>query len=83
MAYGVIAHFEPLSLSKFFDPSTPSMREGRDGEREKKENNDENIGPLTSLPVDRLNGCRLRLQRRRSCQLEFKYKVHSKHKVYS
>ena len=29
---GVIGHFEPLSLNKFFDPSTPSMRKGRDGE---------------------------------------------------
>ena len=28
----VIAHFEPLSLNKFFDPSTPSMRKGRDVE---------------------------------------------------
>ena len=35
------------------------MRKGRDGEWKKKmengmENNDENSGPLTSLPVDRL-----------------------------
>ena len=30
------------------------------------ENNGENRGPLTSLPVNRLNGDRL--QRRRSCQ---------------
>ena len=29
----VIGHFEPLSLNKFFDPSTPSMRKGRDGEK--------------------------------------------------
>ena len=46
------------------------MRKGRDGEKMVKnggeENNDENSGPLTSLPVDRLNGDRL--QRRRSCQ---------------
>ena len=26
-----VGHFEPLSLNKFFDPSTPSMRKGRDG----------------------------------------------------
>ena len=25
-----------LSLNKFFDPSTPSMRKGRDGEKRKK-----------------------------------------------
>ena len=48
------------------------MRKGRDGEwkkngmEKKMENNDENSGPLTSLPVDRLNGDRL--QRRRLCQ---------------
>ena len=28
----VIGNFEPLSLNKFFDPSTPSMRKGRDRE---------------------------------------------------
>ena len=35
----VIGHFEPLSLNKFFDPSTPSMRKVDDGEEknEKKE----------------------------------------------
>ena len=47
------------------------MRKVRDGEekkmkKKKKENNDEYSGPLTSLPVNRLNGDRL--QRRRSCQ---------------
>ena len=40
-----------LSLNKFFDPSTPSMRKGRDGEWKKwkmewKKNNGENSGPL-------------------------------------
>ena len=42
--------------------ATPSMRKGRDGEKKngkngmewKMENNGENSGPLTSLPVDRL-----------------------------
>ena len=35
------------------------MRKGRDGEWKKKngKNNDENSGPLTSLPVDRLTAC--------------------------
>ena len=32
----VIGHFEPLSLNKFFDPSTPSMRKIDDGEKEKE-----------------------------------------------
>ena len=36
MAY-VIAHFEPLSLNKFLDPSTPSMRKVGDGEKKRKE----------------------------------------------
>ena len=42
--------------NKFSDPSTPSMRKGRDREwkMEKKKNNGENSGPLTSLQVDRL-----------------------------
>ena len=54
----VIGHFEQLLLNKFFDPSTPSMRKGREGENggkkwgKKMENNGENSGPLTSLPVD-------------------------------
>ena len=29
----VIGHFKQLSLNKFFDPSTPSMRKGDDGEK--------------------------------------------------
>ena len=36
-----------LSLNKFFDPNTPSIRKGRDrggGDEEKEENNDENNG---------------------------------------
>ena len=48
----VIGHFKQLSLNKFFDPSTPSMRKGDDGEKKtgekngkkEKENNDENSG---------------------------------------
>ena len=64
-------HFEPLLLNKFFDPSTPSMRKGRDGgekksEKVRKENNGGNSGHyvVASRPP---NGDRL--QRRRSCQL--------------
>ena len=48
----------PMNFCKisFFYPSTPSMRKGHDGENGKDgmENNGENSGPLTSLPVDRL-----------------------------
>ena len=33
----VIGHFKQLSLNKFFDTSTPSMRKGRDGEKMKNE----------------------------------------------
>ena len=42
----VFGHAKQLSLNKFFDPSTPSMRKGRDGgknggkKREKKERKD-------------------------------------------
>ena len=32
----VFGRSRQLSLNKFFDPSTPSMRKGRDGERKKK-----------------------------------------------
>ena len=58
-------HFKQLSLNKFFDPSTPSMRKGRDGEKKwngKKngmENNGENSGPLTSIASRPPNGDRL------------------------
>ena len=35
---GVNGHFEPLSLNKFLDPSTPSMRKGDDrGEQKYRE----------------------------------------------
>ena len=64
----VIDHFEPLLLNKFFDPSTPSIRKGRYGEKrkeKKEENNGGNSGHyvVASRPP---NGDRL--QRRRSCQ---------------
>ena len=32
----VIGHFEPLSLNKFFDPSTPYMRKVDNGEKQEK-----------------------------------------------
>ena len=32
---GVFGRSKQLWLNKFFDPSTPSMRKGRDGERKK------------------------------------------------
>ena len=51
-----------LLLNKFFDQSIPSMRNVDDGEKKKekkREKNGENSGPLTSLPVNRLNGDRL------------------------
>ena len=43
----VVGHSKQLSLNKFFDPSIPSMRKGRDGEKgggaeqEKKEKTDD------------------------------------------
>jgi hypothetical protein len=38
----VIGRSDQLSLNKFFDPSTPSIRKGRDGEKRRK--NDGNSG---------------------------------------
>ena len=60
----VFGHSEQLWLYKFFDKSIPSMRNVDDGEKKKKKRkeekkNGENSGPLTSLPVIRLNGDRL------------------------
>ena len=41
----VFGRSKQLSLNKFFDPSTPSMRKGRDGGNGgKKEKTDENSG---------------------------------------
>ena len=42
----VFGRSKQLSLNKFFDPSTPSMRKGREGENKygKKEKTDENSG---------------------------------------
>ena len=51
----VFGRSRQLSRYKFFDPSTPSTRKGRNGEwNGGMEKNCENSGPLTSLPVDRL-----------------------------
>ena len=66
-----LLHFQPLSINKFFDPNTPSMRKVDNGEKRRRkkkerEKNGGNSGPLTSLPVDRLNGDRLQCQS--SCQ---------------
>ena len=69
----VIGRSDQLSINKFFDPNTPSIRKGHDGENEKKregeiENKGENSGPLSSLPVDRLTGTDCNADR--SCQEE-------------
>ena len=63
----VIDPSDQLLLNKFFDPSIQSMRKGRDGEK-MKENNGENSGPLTSLPVDRLNGDDCNAAARANCR---------------
>ena len=55
----VLGCFKQLSLNKFFDPSTPSMRKGRDREKKrgkKEEKTDENSGHYviaSSRPLDR------------------------------
>ena len=50
-----------LALNKFFDQCIPSMRNVDDGEKKQdtRKKNGENSGPLTSLPVNRLNSDRL------------------------
>ena len=63
----VIGHFKQLSLNKFFDPSTPSMRKGRDGEwnggkKWKIMVKQRSTNVIASRPYDGD-----RLQRRRSC----------------
>ena len=35
----LIGHFEALSLNKFSDPSTPSVRKGDNGEKKKRKKN--------------------------------------------
>ena len=72
----VFGRSKQLSLNKFFDPSTPSMRKGRDGgkekkkkkkEREKKEKRLMIIVATTSLPaVDHPNADHWNADR--SCQ---------------
>merc|ERR1712208_88391 len=39
----VIGHFKQLSLNKFFDTSTPSMRKGRDGGENEMKNEKKKI----------------------------------------
>ena len=50
--YQVFGHSKQLSLNKFFDPSTPSMRKGRDGEKKGgKRKRLMEIVATTSLPA--------------------------------
>ena len=62
-------------LNKFFDPSTPSMRKGRDGGKKKKKTGKKRkrrmkIVATTSLPaVDRPNADRWNAAR--SCQFSY------------
>ena len=54
--YWTLLNSEQLLLNRFFDPSTPSMRKGCNGEKRfenGEKNYGENSGPLTSLPVNR------------------------------
>ena len=70
-------HSKQLSLNKFFDPSTPSMRKGRDGGKKKRKKKGKKkkkkkirmkIVATTSLPaVDRPNADRWNAARSRQC----------------
>ena len=55
----VIGHSCLFLLNKFFVQSIPSIRNVDDGEKQEKKTRKEKNGPLTSLPVNRLNGDRL------------------------
>ena len=64
-----------LSLNKFFDPSTPSMRKVDDGEEKRKEKKKENNGVFSghyviasSLPPEGLRPNDDRWNAARSCQ---------------
>ena len=70
----VFGHSKQLSLNKFFDPSTPSMRKGRDGGKraggkngkKQKRKRQMKIVATTSLPaVDRPNADRWNAARSR------------------
>ena len=50
----VFGHSKQLSLNKFFDPSTPSMRKGRDGKR--KKNGGEKNGKKKEEKTDENSG---------------------------
>ena len=74
----VFGRSKQLSLNKFFDPSTPSMRKGRNGEEKKNGKKKKKIRmkivATTSLPaVDRPNANRWNAARSR--QLLFSYKA--------
>ena len=67
----VIGRSRQLLLNKFFDPSTPSMRKGRDGGEKKKKNEKENNGGNSGhYVVANRPPNSDQLQRRRSCQLD-------------
>ena len=61
MADGVFGRSRQLLLNKFFDPSTPSMRKGDDGETGK-------TGGNTSLAAP--GALAYRLQRRTACFIQ-------------
>ena len=46
--YYVFGHSRQLSLNRYFDPSTPSMRKGCDQEEVVEEKNSETSGSLLS-----------------------------------
>ena len=56
----VFGRSKQLSLNKFFDPSTPSMRKGRDGEKK--------WGKTTRLAAK--GALANRLQRRTTCKIQ-------------
>ena len=52
----VFGRFKQLSLNKFFDRSTPSMRKGRDGGEKNRKKNGENGGEKRKKKTDENSG---------------------------
>ena len=67
MVNGVFGRSKQLSLNKFFDPSTPSMRKGRDGGNGGEKTGGENVEKKEDTSLAAQGALAHRLQRRTAC----------------